>query len=207
MRTVAVSLLSFACFLAAPAKRETYQPKDDLFSISFPGHPSETSQKIPTGATINSAVFATDEGVVFTISYGDTGMKKVPTETGKDEYFQGVVKGLKGTPLSEKRLTIGGHSGKEYLLKVNDSVLVRVQVYLVNTRTYMLMVGSREEADVKSPVADQFFSSFAFPQGMPAVQVPETFAYKLGEFLGFALIIGLVLWIWKGTRSRKRTSP
>jgi hypothetical protein len=196
MRRLAVLIL-LASPLVASAEGEAYAPKEDQFTIRFPGEVTEQSEKNDVGTTDYIVRHITDKGIVFLIRYGDTELRKDPTDLQKNAFFLGARKPLQGRLLSEKKISLGDYPGRDFLVRLDDTHIMRMQVYLVNARAYTLMVIGPDESAVRSPTAEQFFASFNFPQGPPAAGGPE-----LGKLCGMALVFGLpigvgVLWYYK----------
>jgi hypothetical protein len=195
-------LILMGSAVPGPPKWETYKPKNDDFTISFPGHPSEESQPTPLGTTIYTAIVKTDKGAVYSIAYGESGLKGNPTEANKISFFEGAVEASKGTILSQKQLSMNGHPGRDYLIKIGDNAFMRMQMYLVNNRSYTLIVVGRDEAALKSEEAVQFLSSFTFPQGLPPVAAsapvpppaaPAPRTERLAEIAGGVFVVVFVI--------------
>lgn len=196
MRRLAVFIVTMTYALPAFGEWETYKPKDDQFTILFPGHPQEQSQETAFGATVYTARYKSDDGLAFVVMYGETGIKGIPNDSEKASFFKGVRTNAqgKGSLLSETDVTFGGHPGKEFFVKMDDKGFMRMQMYLVNTRMYGLTLASLQEADLKSEGANEFLTSFAFPQGVPPI-LPATPATSqpvpprksLSEVIGGAL--------------------
>ena len=85
-----------------------------------------------------------------------------PSEQALDTMVQGAVIGAKGKLLGQKKITLAGHSGREFEASVlNGAGTLKGRAFLVKGRIYLVMVLSPKGREDAANSA-RFFDSFKF---------------------------------------------
>src|SRR5205823_287785 len=120
-----------------------FTSKEGGFSVSFPGTPQASTQKVDTalGAIeIHLLVVGRGEDEAYVVSYND-----YPADATKDPdtVLTGAQKGaltnMKAELKSEKKITLSGHPGREYTGSGENGTQVNGRVYLVENRLYQMI--------------------------------------------------------------------
>ena len=134
----------------------------------MPGTPREARVPIKTasGVVEKHQAELSDPGnnIYYHVSYDDYPGIKVDArgaEARLNAARDGMLKPVKGKLVSETRIRLDGHPGRDTFFEIpsHPGVLVRAQHYWVNQRHYHLMVLGKAEV-VRSKAVEPFFSSF-----------------------------------------------
>ena len=168
MKTLLVHLCLAATLLLAAddatTKPADFAPKDGRFTVQMPGEPKEQTSKVntPIGPIdVHLFISAPDPKSAYMVGYSDYPeevVKKSDSDKILDGARDGAVRNVKGTLESEKKITMDGHPGRDYVIST-EGFRGRERIYLVNARLYQVMLlGSKEFVTGKD--ADKFLDSF-----------------------------------------------
>jgi serine/threonine protein kinase len=138
------------------------------FTVWMPGTPKEARVPIKTasGVVEKHQAELSDPGnkIYYHVSYDDYPGIKVDArgaEARLNAARDGMLKPVKGKLVSEARIRLDGHPGRDTFFEIPrlPGVLVRARHYWVNQRHYHLMVLGKAEV-VRSEAVEPFFSSF-----------------------------------------------
>lgn len=158
-------LLTCGC---GAAEWKEFSSKDGRYSVSMPGTPKETTQKVPTPAgeiVTNVATLEPSKGVGYAVSYNDMPFDddklKQPgvVDNVLDGSANGQVTNVKGKLISQKAIKLGEFPGREVHFEVPGQGEIRSRIFLVGKRLYQTMVQG-PKASVTSKDADKFLDSF-----------------------------------------------
>jgi hypothetical protein len=158
-------VLSAVVTAAAQAQSQTdphgwinFAPEGAGFSILFPTQPVENTNK-KTAYTLHS--FTTNANrATYVAAYSDyEEIKLKPAEflaANRDRFN----KGLQATPISSREITVGGHTGLEFVSE-SPAANIRSQLFLVGNRLYQIVTMVLRDTD-QTEWTDKFFASFKF---------------------------------------------
>ena len=154
----------FAAVAQQPAEWSKLDSSEGRFRALTPSKAKLTVSETPGGVTIHTFASSNDRGS-FMISYAD--YPNAPTspaheQTVLDKVRDGVLKGAQAALVSETKLTLKGHPGREMQArKIIDGaeVILNWRLFLVGPRLYQMAVGTTK-ADSESPEIKKFFLSF-----------------------------------------------
>jgi hypothetical protein len=159
-----VSMLLFTN-VAAQAQSQTdphgwinFAPEGAGFSIMFPSQPVENINK-KTAYTLHS--FTTNANrATYVAAYSDyVEIKSKPGEflaANRDRFN----KGMQATLISSRELTVGGHTGLEFVSE-SPAANIRSQLFLIGNRLYQVVTMVLRDTD-QTEWTDKFFASFKF---------------------------------------------
>jgi hypothetical protein len=160
------SILSFTAAAQAPQKNggwKRHTSAKGKFSIMTPCTLApDTEAAVAAGDDPYHSCDA-DDGY-FIVSYSDLG--KGPVENVQevlDATRNGLVEGLKGKLVSEKKIALGSVPGRELVMTAtieNEDYQYKWRVFVVGGRGYTIGVGT-PKAGAAAPGVDKFLSSFA----------------------------------------------
>ena len=136
------------------------------YSVLFPEQPTLSTQESSSTAGYKVTQYrasASDEKATFFIAYFD---RSSGTTFSFDKARDAIVGKIKGTLLSERRIKLEGHHGRELLISATGpdgtKLLDRARLYSVHKRVYVLQVITvRSEDDAAAAErADRYFASF-----------------------------------------------
>jgi WD40 repeat protein len=148
-----------------PADWRDFAPPGGRFHISVPGTPElqpASMRNLPAGSQVYTLELRRQD-VAFSISYGDVPLNEwngQPLQMRFDNALAGMQANMPGSQLvSQKRIAVDNHPGREYHLTVPLKGIVVARVYFVRNRLFVLVVaGSRLRAD--SEDVSKFLDSF-----------------------------------------------
>lgn len=206
MQYLALIPLIFGAF-ADDDEWQTFTPKDDQFSVSFPGKPEVETKQTSLGTTLTNVTYEHDE-LVMALSYGECGLKRMPSDADKENFLNGFTQSnTQGQFLGEMRIAYGIHPGRDALRRVDDGQFVRIRVYLINSRSYALMVLARDRAAVSSPAAEKFLQSFSMPVALQQQAAPTKPMSNTQAIIGAVVAIALIIIAFKVLTDRKSEKP
>jgi hypothetical protein len=143
---------------------EKYASKDGKFSVVFQEKPKESTKELPlpTGkSTMYIAAVEISKDHAQLVMYNDLGEDAGTVEA------QTILKGARdgaagmGRLVSDKEISYGKDKvpGRECVLE-KDKFLIRVRLYLKDSRLYQVMIVSSSKDDLTSKEADKFLDSF-----------------------------------------------
>ncbi len=169
-----------------PAEWRDFAPPGGRFHVSMPGTPElqpATMRNLPAGTQVYSLELSRQD-VAFSISYADVPLNEwnaQPLQMRFDNALAGLQAKLPGSQVvSQQRIAVDHHPGREYHLTVPFKGILVARVYFVRNRLFVLIVaGSRIQPD--SEVVSKFLDSFhpdpldekAFPPLRPEQQPPD----------------------------------
>jgi hypothetical protein len=140
--------------------------KSGGFSVKMPGSPKESTETYDTdGGKVPATLYMLElEGgsVAYLAGYNDFTTDQV---TGRDSMEmldgarEGMLKNVKGTLVREKKISIGGHPGRELEVDAPGEMVVFVRVFLANKRLIQMLV-VMPRAALASEDIKTFFGSF-----------------------------------------------
>jgi hypothetical protein len=98
----------------------------------------------------------------FIATYGDYVIESSDKEATLNAVRDGMAKGGKGEMISEKKISLDEHPGREIVLKVmveNRDVRFKWRIFLVGRRLYQIGVGTAK-VDAEPPDVAKFLLSF-----------------------------------------------
>ena len=153
---------------------EKLAPPGAGFSVLLPGKPKTQVQDLETvtGKLTNHMYFVNASGVIYGVMYAEFPAPITDPEIARgifDDARIAVVAGFSGDVKSETAITLSGYAGRELLVSLPDTGILRARMYLVKQFLYQaITVGVPEknaeilklrEVDVK-----KFFDSFTLVQ-------------------------------------------
>ncbi len=181
MKHVAVlAVVFFASLLCGftPAEWVKVQGKGGKFSLIFPAKPEETEQTVETEVgplTMKLMMYEVgklkDDNALYGVIYADypetvisSGFKDEMIEAFFDNSVRGAAANIRGTVISEKKISYRGYPGRSAKVSFMDGQgIMNVQVLLVKSRGYILEVGCEAKKD-NNPSIDKFFKSFTLTE-------------------------------------------
>lgn len=168
MKTRVFCLCLVSIFLLAAdeanTKFEEFAPKGGRFTVQMPPGPKEQNNTVKTAIgpiEVHMFVCEPDPSTAYIVGYSDypeAMMKKADTEKVLDGARDGAVKNVNGKLDWEKKVTIDGHSGRDFALST-ERFKGRDRIYLVNDRLYQVMlVGTKDF--ITSKDGEKFLDSF-----------------------------------------------
>ncbi|MCI0663055.1 MAG: hypothetical protein L0220_18475 [Acidobacteria bacterium] len=145
------------------------------FAVTMPGKPLEMSQTIETDVgKVPTKVFIANEGrISFMAMYADYPLVIDTPENikpGLDDSRDMMLSKLNGKLISEKEYVFKKYPGRELKAKTSEG-LIRLRMYLVKRRLYIVGVLARGTDDIKlleSAKPEIFFDSFQLIKNPPA---------------------------------------
>ena len=145
------------------------------YQIEFPKEPTASVQTVNTKAgpvdmhinMLDLSKKDVDSNLIYLSSfaqYPDSLVHSDRKEQLKDffkETIEGLVGSIDGEILSKKDVKIDSYSGKEVKIDFQDGMaIIRIRVYLVENKVYMLQVITKKENDSNESIS-KFLNSFS----------------------------------------------
>ncbi|HLP92012.1 MAG TPA: hypothetical protein VK184_25910 [Nostocaceae cyanobacterium] len=151
---------------------QQFSSKEGKFSILMPGKPKQGRQTITTlVGNVQLSVFAVErkqDNVQYAVTYSDFSPQYIEhikknnlveevLETGKIS----VLQNAKGKLISERRISLNGHVGRELKYTRPGNKIVRHRMYLVDKRLYQVIVQTdTKKENFLTMRIEGFFNSF-----------------------------------------------
>jgi hypothetical protein len=165
---LAAALLATASVLAAPEPAwKEFTSRDGGFSVRMPKTPTEQTKSLkspfgPVDVTMFQAISPKD-GLLYQVAYNDFPAFLVQLADADDVLKAipgGVAQGVNGKVLSNDKVKLGDHPGREFEIEVfGGQGVVHGRAYLVKDRLYQVMVIAPKDA-ADSPDINRFLDSF-----------------------------------------------
>lgn len=144
----------------------TYTSVEGRYSVLVPLQPELSSQETATSSGTKLPQYlatSTASDGQYTVVYFDATPNTI--EFSFDKGRDGMLKGFRGTLLSEAPITLGKYAGREVKISANDGsgteFIIRVRYYVVETGVYALQhVYRKADADAVAMKTTKFFDSF-----------------------------------------------
>ncbi|MBI5564917.1 MAG: hypothetical protein HY870_08485 [Chloroflexi bacterium] len=185
---VAAFLMSATLFTQAIRTIVVNQPKEFTstaggFSIMTPFTLKESTQSADTAiGQIDFHMFLAESGnVAYMVGYSDY-PAEIVQQSNPEQMLDGgrdcAAANLKGQVISEDKLTLDTHPGREFTINAtanNLAVTVQARMYLVENRLYQIMLVT-PKSEFNRTEADSFLKSFKLlqPTGAPAGIIKPT---------------------------------
>jgi hypothetical protein len=147
---------------AAAPQWDPFTCEDGGFSVLMPGSPQALAPP-PGDPPIEGRGYGADAGgLEYKVSFERLAAEwqaEDKIETIFDLIRDAAVRNTKGRLLSERRITLESVRGREFLIELPDSALIRRRAFVAHKRLYRLVVGGLKQG-VLSEDADRFFESF-----------------------------------------------
>jgi hypothetical protein len=159
--TYKLILLFLILFVAAqddpPPPWARFEPEGAGFSVLMPGKPVEAIDKRPS-YTLHSFTVTMGRGT-YVASYSDYAPEvKLNPTTALTSNRDKFLKSLKATLLSNREITVDGHTGIEFTTET-PAANVKSQMFLVGNRMYQTATLVFKDVD-ETRNTDRFFESF-----------------------------------------------
>jgi hypothetical protein len=161
---IASVAMALALLLTGCGKKE--EPKDTWveftskeggFSVLMPKKPTTRKQ---TAGSIEVHMFLVEyPTVAYGVLYNDLAGKVTDPEKALDDGRAGAVKSSRGVLLTEKKISLDGHPGREIRIKTRDNIIYTARIYVVGQRFYQTIVTVPEGMDISKPMK-RFMDSF-----------------------------------------------
>lgn len=145
-----------------------FRPEGGRYYVLMPGAPERSTEPVPLpdGRSVQmfQAVIETPNAA-FLSTYVDYPPELV-TGSSPDKLLDNVRNGSsKGHTLrNEKRLTIAGNQGREYVIVRSNGVILVTRAFLVGNRLYQIIVAGRAGIE-QNPDTAKFLESFRLLTG------------------------------------------
>ncbi len=152
-----VALLLVGC---AQNPSASFSPADSGFAVAMPGKVQEHTDKN------NSHIFVSEvEGKGYLVGYTDFGhmvkANKANSDIMLDATRNGIINGAHSKLVSEKKITMEGHPGRDLHLITKEGYAMHLKLILTETRLYQVGVAAPPK-DANAPEVEQFIDSFRF---------------------------------------------
>lgn len=149
---------------------QSFSPAQGGMKVLMPGQPAHKPSTIDTAAgKVQMHTYTIEDastGMGFAVILSDFAPETVAgfDLDQKNEVLEGVKKGFaegaKATVLSDRKLRLGEHPGKDVLMQLPQAdKLMRVRFFMVNERIYQIgAVGTREQVTAND--GDAYLKSF-----------------------------------------------
>jgi hypothetical protein len=145
-----------------PMGWQEFASKEGGFTVAMPGTPQEQPFETKTPFGMAKATNWRVEAQVarYIVAIIDCPVPVAPDQV--DQLFQGISEGFassaKGKVKSDKKISLEGNAGREYVIELPNQAIVKNRSYLVKQRVYSLSVGPLEK--IAAEDADRFMDSF-----------------------------------------------
>ena len=143
-----------------------YTSRAGKFKVLLPGTPKvqEINEKAGDGSDVKITNYRTQAagGLTVIVATSDFAEQyaKVPADKILDNAREGALTRSRGTLVREKKLRLGDHPGREYVIRFpKEQGVIRARAYLVGARQYSLLVAGKDEKAVTSREANAFMES------------------------------------------------
>ncbi|MBD3673187.1 MAG: hypothetical protein HUJ26_06635 [Planctomycetaceae bacterium] len=160
---------SFQVVIAA-AEWTEYSNEEGGFSVEMPSKPEQQSLKQPIVGGQLEYHFAISQlkggDQIFMISYNDYPAKNVEQTDPQiilDACVQGAVKSRRGKLVSEEKIKLNGHPGRDISFTGEadgEPLMVWHRCYLVENRLFQVMVMAKKENQPTQKDVQKFLTSF-----------------------------------------------
>jgi hypothetical protein len=155
-----VALLIVGC--AQNPAGSAYESRDGGFSVQMPGSVQEKTDANGTHMFIGQSA---NKDQAFIVSYTDFKNGKV-TKANADQVLNNVRDGIlqngKNKLVSESKINVDGHPGRDIKLTTKDGYIMRDKVIITEGRMYQVLAVSANKEEANSPEVKKFFDSFHF---------------------------------------------
>lgn len=143
---------------AAAADWQIYTSKADKFMVLMPGPTKEDKKTVPTPlGNVESRIYdAQRQGLQCQVICNEVSLPPGQEDAFFSNFAQLRIAGEKGTAQSEKKISLGQSPGREWEAQFPGTT-ARVRAYLVNGRSYGLMITTK---GTSAEDIDRFFNSF-----------------------------------------------
>ncbi len=133
-----------------------FSPQGSGFSVQMPGTVKEQPDK-------NGHIFASQsDGRAYVASYADIRGVKASSDQMLDNARNGMVANAHVKVISEKKITVDGHPGRDLQMVAKNGYSMRFRIAIANSKLYQVGVVS-EKADA-SPEVEAFLDTFHIAQ-------------------------------------------
>jgi hypothetical protein len=134
-----------------------YRYDADGFTAEFPTEPQAKANESKTGTRYFSQLENGNLAYFVESALLPANLNKTSQQIF-DDYVKGAANGVKGQVRGSSDVSLGGNPGREFTIE-NDTMVLRVRLYLVQRRLYqILVVGTK--ALINSAETERFQSSF-----------------------------------------------
>jgi hypothetical protein len=144
-----------------------FESKEGGFKVLLPGTPTaqKMTQKAGDGSDVELAIYRLPPvgGTTFIVSTSDFAESylKNPAEKILDNARDGSVTRSKGKLVSEKKVKLGDHPGREFVVSMpKDQGFIRARAYLVGKRQYTLLIAAKDDKAIATKEVEAFIDSF-----------------------------------------------
>jgi hypothetical protein len=150
-----------------PTEWQTFTSKNGHFAVLMPGTPKSDVDSVETligTVDLHSFMVETDEFAYF-VAYGDfppTFVQGADTDAMLDGAREGALADVRGTLVSERRISVQGFPGRELWIEAsagNQKGLAQARMILVGNRFYQVLVVGPKERFAESQ-AERFLNTF-----------------------------------------------
>ena len=112
------------------------------FSVSLPGKPTESKQRVMTATgnlDVHLFIVETKDDAAYVVSYCDlpaADLKGGTADKRLDHARDGAVDKARGKLRTEKKITIAGYPGRELVIETDKEVVIKMRIFAVNKRLY-----------------------------------------------------------------------
>ncbi|MEA5517360.1 hypothetical protein [Limnoraphis robusta] len=150
---------------------QTLTSREANFSVLIPpGNPQQETLEESSGQfqyQIQRFMLSDEKGIYYLVAYTDN-LPFLPTSLTADQadifydsFTQGILsKDPQAKVLSQREITLKGVLGQEIEVETSNGVLLKLRVFVANSRIYILMAGINTPSLAKSQNVAQFFDSF-----------------------------------------------
>lgn len=144
-----------------------YAPEGGRYRILMPGTPQVSTEPVslPDGSKVQmlQAIIETPDAAYLSthVDYPPEMVRRTTSETLLDNVRNGSSRGH--TLVREKRLTIAGNPGREYVITRANGITLATRSFIVGNRLYQVIVAGRAGVD-QNPDTRQFLESFTLLQ-------------------------------------------
>jgi len=140
-----------------------FTSKEGRFKVLMPATPKPRQHETESDFGKGTLIMAVAEhaGGMFSAGFCDfpEEIKKVPVDRVLDSSRDGCVANLAGKLVSDKKIKLGDHPGRDIQVEIDGKHIFRARVYLVGPRLYQVVVfGPKQLATSKD--AEKFLNSF-----------------------------------------------
>lgn len=136
------------------------------YRVFLPGKPKQERSTIKSKSgpqeMIQVSLHDAQAGIHYSVTYTEfVGRTFSDVEKAMDAGRDGAVSNVDGTVLSEKKLQLGEHPGRDVVIAIPKfpSIRMRMHFFVIGQKVYQVMVGGSEN-QIYGPEAKRFFESF-----------------------------------------------
>lgn len=169
---------------------QVFASKDGRYRAQFPGNPDDRVDRPESAFHQHQSGVKTANKLVFFVGYGDLPPDARKTDPEGDKTLKALLDSMAGSMklVSERKLMLGDHSGREKLLESAKGESFIFRGFIVGTRLYHLFVaGSSREMSRNRAAVARFLDSFALlpdvpPDGLSALDGWQEILSESGRF-------------------------